>query len=408
MFIESIKRNFEKSQGTGILQQLRQKSWDQFLKQIPREFKSFDHVPLKKLYQYAFNDSDAHMPDLKEVLSYVYPECKKSYLVFVNGAFMPRLSNTEGFEKNIVVLPMSQAVRSYMSIVHGCFNGALKEKRDPFIFLNLALCSDGLFFYVPPKVVLKSPVQIVHINMDKDRLSCGYGQCFLGPMAKVELISTTVGDGVSNLFLDFSLEDDAMVRHYDTSLPGEGWNFKYLHGVLKKGALLQALIVVKDRRVTYQNLTVVLDGERGEALLQGLWDLQESGQAHIRVEVFHKAMATRSLQKFKGVLDGSSLSSFAGEIVVEQSAQKTEAYQRNNNLLLSSRAIAYTSPNLKIFADDVKASHGATVAQLDPEQIFYLKSRGIGEIESKKLLTKGFMEEILSQIGISSIKEQYV
>jgi Fe-S cluster assembly protein SufD len=132
--------------------------------------------------------------------------------------------------------------------------------------------------------------------------------------------------------------------------------------------------------------------------------LQQASQSHTHVFVEHAAPHARSLQKFKGVLKDIAQSSFEGKIFVRPVAQKTEAYQLNHNLLLSEGAIANAKPNLEIFADDVKASHGATFSQVDEEQLFYLKSRGLSSMDATQLLIRGFMQEMIDQIPIASVR----
>jgi Fe-S cluster assembly protein SufD len=150
---------------------------------------------------------------------------------------------------------------------------------------------------------------------------------------------------------------------------------------------------------------VVIGGENAEASLNGVWMLGDRNESHMHVIVDHQAPHCRSMQLFKGVLNGNSHSSFEGKILVRQAAQKTEAFQLNNNLLLSDRAHADSKPNLEIFADDVKASHGATVGQLDKEQIFYMKTRGFHEADAKNLLVYGFCEEVIDMIPIPSVHQ---
>ncbi len=129
-------------------------------------------------------------------------------------------------------------------------------------------------------------------------------------------------------------------------------------------------------------------------------------QSHINIYMDHSAPSCISRQFFKNVLAAQSLSSFTGKIYVKRAAQKTEAYQLNQNLLLSDQATANSKPNLEIFADDVKASHGATVSQLDDEQAFYLRTRGVSAQEAKSLLTIGFCREVLDGIEISSLRDK--
>jgi Fe-S cluster assembly protein SufD len=176
---------------------------------------------------------------------------------------------------------------------------------------------------------------------------------------------------------------------------------------LKSGSNLKHLALTTTGLLTRNRLRVSLLGEQAEALLQGLWNLLESHQCQTHVHVEHAAPSCRSLQKFKGVLKEQSQSSFEGKIYVHPIAQKTEAYQLNHNLILSDAAIANAKPNLEIFADDVKASHGATMSEVDDEQLFYLQSRGISKESARSLLIRGFIQEIIDQIPYASIRDDF-
>lgn len=147
-----------------------------------------------------------------------------------------------------------------------------------------------------------------------------------------------------------------------------------------------------------KDIYVQCAGENSEADLKGLTMLQDALCAHTHIVVEHTAPRTRSMQRFKGLLRDASQSGFKGKILVRPAAQKTEAYQLNAHLLLGHAAIAHSKPHLEIFADDVKASHGATVAHLEQAQLFYLKSRGIDEASAKQLLIDAFCREILDEI----------
>ena len=147
-------------------------------------------------------------------------------------------------------------------------------------------------------------------------------------------------------------------------------------------------------------------GQGADAHLNGVWVLPDSKEAHVHVVMDHQKPYCHSMQLFKGVLTQTAKSSFQGKILVQQAAQKTEAYQLNNNLLLSDGAIADSKPGLEIFADDVKASHGSTVGQLDKEQLFYLKTRGFSDTEAKNCLIHGFCEEVLNLLTTPSLKEE--
>ena len=149
-----------------------------------------------------------------------------------------------------------------------------------------------------------------------------------------------------------------------------------------------------------QEFTVDLLEPYATSFLKGLSILEKKKQSHHYVTMRHKAPNCESYQHFKGVLFDQAKLSFEGKIWVDQLAQKTQAYQRSNHLLLGKKAAAYSKPNLEIFADDVKASHGATIAQLQEEELFYLKARGLDLVTAKKLLLKGFAKELLYQLSL--------
>jgi Fe-S cluster assembly protein SufD len=205
--------------------------------------------------------------------------------------------------------------------------------------------------------------------------------------------------------MDIALEEQAFFSHLEISQTNILLSdFK---ATLKANATLKHVALTKSGYLTRNRLGVALLGEGADALLQGLWNLGENHQCHTHARVEHVAPSCHSLQKFKGVLQGQSQSSFEGKIYVHPEAQKTQAYQLNHNLLLSEGAISNAKPNLEIFADDVKASHGATMSEVDEEQLFYLQSRGLTKEMSRKLLVQGFIQEIVDQIPYPSIRHGF-
>lgn len=159
-------------------------------------------------------------------------------------------------------------------------------------------------------------------------------------------------------------------------------------------------------RVSRINAYVYLKEKESKTQLKGLLNLSGKASSHCHLTVEHQAPDTSSLQHFKGILNDFSRSSFEGKIKVNSEAQRTRAYQLNNNLLLGSGAIANSKPNLEIFADDVKASHGATVSQLSEDQLFYLETRGLSPIEAKERLLNAYAQEIIQEIPYRFLIEQ--
>ena len=403
-FLAELQSYFEKSCGADLLKGMREKAWDHFLELgLPdKTDEAFRYVPLKRFYDLKLKET--HLDISKEEISkLIYPECRGSSLVFMNGAYRPELSDLSGLSKKIVVLPIADAMRSYGSFLQSRWSKALKEETDPFAVLNLAVQPQGLFFYVPPKIVIQQPIQAVflssHENFAPARL-----QLFLASQTEVQWISTAKGEGIHQILLDVALEDAASFEQTEVSTAG--WIFNYLRATLKRESRLKHFTFTQGPSLARHSLKCQIQGENAEVLLQGLWNLQGSSQAHTHVLVEHAAPHARSLQKFKGVLKETSQSSFEGKIFVRPEAQKTEAYQVNHHLLLSEGAVAYAKPNLEILADDVKASHGATFSEVDDEQLFYLKSRGISRDDARQLLIRGYMKEMIDQISHDFIRKE--
>ena len=177
---------------------------------------------------------------------------------------------------------------------------------------------------------------------------------------------------------------------------------------MKRDSQFTSHLVTNGSETVRYDYAVQLKGENGVAHLNGLWMLNGSSEAHVHVLMEHASPYCESLQHFKGALDGSSRSSFEGKILVRQEAQKTNSFQMNNNLLLSPGAQANSKPNLEIFADDVKASHGSTVGQLDDEELFYLRTRGYTKSEAEGILTQGFLRDIIEKIDQKDIRDEAI
>ncbi len=289
-------------------------------------------------------------------------------------------------------------MRTYGIALQNRFARSLKEEADPIAALNWALHGCGVFLYVPPNIRIEEPIEIHHL-FTSPQMATASLQIFLGKGASLNLIqrSSHLDDApFGNVRLDASLDEGSSLFFGDKQQwPEHSIHFQTFRCVLKRDSRLHFLSVSSGAKLARSSIKVQLLEENATALMQGLWRLDRQLQSHTHVAVEHAAPHCRSRQHFKGVLKGQSRSSFEGKIAVLSAAQKTEAYQLNNNLLLSDEAAAFTKPNLEIFADDVKATHGATIAQLQQEELFYLRSRGLKLDEAKEILTGGFCDEIL-------------
>lgn len=373
---------------------------------------AFRYVPLRKFFSQTY--VKAFPNAVQDLTSYIYPECRGSLLVFVNGLYAPELSNLEAIPKRVVVTGLEEAATTYGALLNNHWTRTLQEEKDPFALINASLYEKGAFIYLPPKTILENPIQILHVVATEDQpmFLLPRVQFFVGAHSELEIISSQArlsgSQDCINAVIDFTIEENAHVHCTQalTDDPETIWRFEAMRASLKKSSTLNLIALTDGSASVRRDYRMVLAGENGEANLNGISMINGKRESHVHVLMDHQAPHCRSRQLFKNVLNGMSRSSFEGKILVRQAAQKTDAFQLNNNLLISDRAAADSKPNLEIFADDVKASHGATFGQLPEEQLFMLKSRGIGESQAKNLLVRGFCKEIVDLIRLPSLLEQ--
>lgn len=378
------------------------KTWERFLELgLPtKESEVYRYVRLKELYSQPFHLPQPWKGTLKG---------EAGTLVFVNGAYAQALSHAP---KPLVALPLSQAFKIYGNFLNPRIQKQLKEEKDPFAVLNGAYCTEGLFLYLPPKSRCETPLKIVHIidQEGEPTLLCPRIHLFAGKeaAAKLSFFQKINSPHVwVNTVMDLALEEGATLSLTTLSNQQQAaHDFLALRATLKNQSVFNSYGVTNGGATSRQDYVIRFLGMQANASLYGMWDLKGNRQHHVNVLMDHQEPSCTSLQKFKGVITDASRSSFEGKIYVHQRAQKTEAYQMNNNLIVEGRASAYVKPNLEIFADDVKASHGATIGQLDQEQLFYLTTRGCPLNLARDLLIRGFTQEIIDLIDCPQIKKE--
>lgn len=347
----------------------RQKGWDLFEK---------IGAPAPKQEAFQYLSKVPVFPEPAEA-----PEAKDGVgegIFFVDGFFLGA-----SVQKPLVCVSLNQAMLSYGLFLQSRLARLLKEETDPLAALNGAFHGKGAFLYIPPKC--KAALQVNQLFTGKG-FSSARLHVYLGRGAELELLQNSEGKGVCNNLLDFVLDDGAKLTLIDRA---QG-DFQAVRATLKRDSRLKAVFLGS---YTRNSIRAQLTEENSEAEIYGLACLKGEEEAHVHALVEHIAPHARSRQHFKSVLKEKSRFSFEGKIYVKPIAQKTEAYQLNNNLILSDEAAGYAKPNLEIFADDVKASHGATTGQLDEEMLFYLRSRGLKLEQAREWLIEGFCKEIL-------------
>lgn len=398
------------------LQKVRKKSWEQYeaLGLPSSKTEPFRYIKTRHLLSPDYIQAKPLLIAVDEIAPHIYPECAQSHLVFVNGHYQPLLSNTSALPKQVAVTTLNEAMRTFSTFLMHYWTQSIKEERDPFAAINAALHQNGAFVYLPPRTVLESPLQIIHIisPTESPSLLLPRVHVFAGVQSQASIVLTThhlsgLSYGIDQV-TDLSLEEGAQLHVTQASF-GEldnNWHLDALRATLKRDSSLKCVHVTQGGLLSRQDYRIALGGENSEALLHGVSLLDGKREAHTQILMNHQAPNCRSNQHFKNVLSGITRSSFEGKILVQKPAQKTAAYQLNNTLLLSDLAQAASKPNLEIFADDVKASHGATIGQLNAEHELYMRTRGLSASQAKNLLVYGFCKEIIDLVTLPSLHAQ--
>jgi len=332
-------------------------------------------------------------------------------LVFVDGIFAPDVSEIGGLPDGVVVSNLLLGATSGSETVREHLGSLVPFEDHPFAALNTALIADGAFIHVPAGIELDRPIQLIFISGDEERSTVSAPRILVvaeaGSHATIVEQHLGRGPGLSCPVSEIVLGEHASLDHI--VVQEEDLSTHHL-------ALRQARLA-SDSRYSVQAISlgaalartdigVVLEGEGAEATLDGLYLGNGSQQADTHLTMRHASPHCQSHQLYKGILGGHAKAVFNGRIIVDQDAQKTDANQSNRNLLLSDDAVVNSNPQLEIFADDVRCTHGSTVGQLDEEAVFYLRSRGIGRNEAIQVLTGAFAGEILDRIPVVELRER--
>ena len=348
----------------------------------------------------------------KTVDSYGFPGLDCLRLVFVNGRFASSLSDGGDVGEGIVVKSLSEAIRENGDLVRKHFAKYADYEKDAFISLNTSYFEDGAFVYVPDRTVFEKPVHVLHVSTDESR------PLFINPRnliivgessdAKVieHYVSLSQSVYFSNVVTEVVCGEDANLEHYRLEFESQkAFNFSTLRVNQQRNSNIASHSILYGGAIVRNNVHPVLAGEGCNSDIYGLFISE--GRQHMDnfMRVEHASPHCDSRQFYNGVLDGRSKGVFHGRILVHEGAEKTDAKQTNRNLLLSDTAQIDTKPQLEIYNDDVKCTHGATIGQMDEEALFYLCSRGIPMRKAKIIMLRAFTNETLEHMSIDSVRE---
>jgi Fe-S cluster assembly protein SufD len=350
---------------------------------------------------------------LNDCQRYFFADMPCSRLVFVDGRFVPGLSEIEALPQGTVVGSLASTFERQEENLCGVLARYADHENQPFIALNTAFIADGAYIYLPDRIVLTKPVHLLFITSGRSEAVVTHPRnlMVLAPGSDLTVIEHYAGLNESVYFTNAVTEivmgrgakvehiklqeETAKSFHIATVQVQQGQDAQFLSRNLALGG-----------RLVRNDINSVLAGEGAECTLEGLYALKGKSHVDNHTRIDHKQPYTNSQEYYKGILGDKSRAVFNGKVIVHPDAQKVDAQQANRNLLLSEGAEVDTKPELEIYADDVKCAHGAAVGQLDKDQVFYLRSRGMDERAARQLLTYAFAEEMIRRIDLIPVRDR--
>lgn len=332
-------------------------------------------------------------------------------LVFVDGIYVPALSQAGSLPAGISVELLADALKKHGALIEPQLAQLVKNDQDLFAALNTAFLQNGVFIHAAKNAVLQAPIHLLFVATSKG--AAAYPRCLVVADAGSEIAViedyVAVGDeaGLTNAVTEIAVAANASVRHIKLQRESsQTFHIGSCAVTLAKDARYLSHAVSFGARLSRNNLSVTQVGEGAHAQIDGLALIGGRQLADTHTLMDHTQPNGSCEQSHKTIVGGAGHAVFNGKVFVREGAQLTNSSQQSRNLLLSDKARVDTKPQLEIFADDVKCAHGATVGQLDADHLFYLKSRGLPEAQARNLLTYAFGAEIIDRIPVPSLVAQ--
>ena len=331
-------------------------------------------------------------------------------IVILNGHVAPELSSLDKLPRGLVAGSLASAIaHNRPEIAH---LGQLPWEHMPFVALNTAFLEDGAFIAIAPNTVVDEPIQLIVINGAADRVMAHPRTLIVaGANSQARIAQTFLGAAgechFANVVTEVSLGENANIDLYtDQREIDSAYLLTATQIQLQRNATLKSRAVTLGGRLVRNDMVAVLSGEGAHVALDGVYLVDGDRLVDNHTTIDHATPHCTSHELYKGILDGKAKAVFNGRIIVREDAQKTDAKQTNRALLLSDEAVINSNPQLEIFADDVKCTHGAAIGQLDEEAMFYLRARGLTERDARYMLIHAYAGEVLAGITVDTLRQQ--
>ncbi|NSW45004.1 MAG: Fe-S cluster assembly protein SufD [Bacteroidales bacterium] len=418
---ENIQKAMETvlDSGTQPIVAIRKEAYEKFLQK---------GLPNKKNENYKYTSIEQHYtgkyqfyPYLKseninidEVFKCDVPTLNTQVIVLMNGWYYATVQQPKLIKHSngIIVGSLNEAINQYPELVFSYLGKAAHKYHDELSTINEALMQDGIFIYIPAKAQLEKPIQLINIVVADEPIQV-YPRHLIISESEFEnqiLVcdhSLNPSPFIMNGLMEVFLKEKAKLSFYRMQ-NAHNHSVQITNNYIEqeKESQFHTAFITLHGGTVRNNLWVDLIGSEAQSNLNGLWLADKNQHIDYHTFVKHHTTNCESNQLFKGILDDEATGIFSGKILVEKGAQKTNAYQSNKNLIINPSAKVRSKPQLEIYADDVKCSHGSATGKLDDEAMFYLRSRGIAHKEACQLLMVAFASEITKQILIDALKEE--
>ena len=358
---------------------------------------------------YSIFPKQDHAIEFKEVKEYFLHNIDTYKVVFIDGVYSSFLSETTHDKLDVCLMSSALNKSKYKPVIEAYFNKVAKE--DSLTSLNTAFAKEGAYIHIPKHKEVEKPIEIINFSTGNEAavLLQPRNLIVVGENAHVQIIerhqSLSKNAVLTNSVTEIFAEKRAFIDYYK------------VQNDRPSASLIDNTYVSQEREsncnvhtfsfggnITRNNLNFYQNGERCDSTLKGITILEGKQHVDHNTLVNHIEPNCESHQDYKGIFDDSSTGVFNGKIIVEKEAQKTNAFQQNNNILISDKSTINAKPQLEIFADDVKCSHGCTIGQFDEDALFYLRSRGIAKKEARALLMYAFANTVLESVKIPELK----
>lgn len=346
------------------------------------------------------------------ISKYLFDKMEHSLLVFVNGNFSPELSKLIDIPKGVVIGSLAEEIKNNNPIVKKHLGNYAKDENYFFTTLSSAFTKDGAFIYVPDGKVVEDPIHIMFLTKSRSEkiLTHPRNLFIAGKNSQVTIIEHYVSDddGIyfTNAVTEIAADENAIVDHIKLQEESnKAFHIARMEVDQERSSNFSSHLISHGAEISRNDFNARFNDEGGECMLNGLFMIDDEQLFDAHTMIDHAKPHCSSHEHYKGILQDKSKGVFNGKVMVRPDAQKTNAFQENNTILLSDNSVMNTKPQLEIFADDVKCSHGATIGKLNDEAKFYLKSRGIGEDAATAILIHAFASDVITSIKIPALRD---